>query len=102
LGVAEAIAFTKWDERIGGSLLHLHTKFTGEGLMLYAWTILAKMAQDERFCPRLAPDYESRAMGCYSRQFMGRLSLPTCSIKFAVRTNFGTKAKRRSRIFIWH
>jgi hypothetical protein len=100
--VAEAIAFTKWDERIGGSLLHLHTKFTGEGLMLYAWTILAKMAQDERVCPRLAPDYGPRAMGRYSRQFMGRLSLPTCSIKFAVRTNFGTKAKRRSRIFIWH
>jgi len=77
-------------------------KFTGEGLMLDAWTILAKMAQDERVCPRLAPDYESRAMGCYSRQFMGRLSLLTCSIKFALRTNFGTKASMRSRIFIWH
>jgi hypothetical protein len=41
-------------------------KFTGEGLILDAWTILAKMAQDERVCPRLAPDYEPRAMGCYS------------------------------------
>jgi hypothetical protein len=77
-------------------------KFTGEGMMLDAWTILAKMAQNERVCPRLAPDYESRAMGCYSRQFMGRLSLLTCSIKFALWTNFGTKAKRCSRIFIWH
>ena len=92
----------KWDERIGGSLLHLRMKFTGEGLMLYAWTILAKMAQDERVCQRLAPDFEPRAMGCYSRQSMCRLSLLTCSIKFAVRTNFGTKAKRHSRIFIWH
>jgi len=92
----------KWDERIGGSLLHLHMKFTGEGLRLDAWTILAKMVQDERVCPRLAPDYEPRAMGCYSRQFMGRLSLLTTSIKFAVLTNLGTKAKRRSRIFSWH
>ncbi len=92
----------KWDERIGGSLLHLRMKFTGEGLMLYAWTILAKMAQDEHVCPRLAPDYEPRVMGCHSRQFMGRLSLLTSSIKFAVRTNFRTKAKRCSRIFIWH
>jgi hypothetical protein len=102
LGVAEAIALKKWDARIGGSLLHLDMKFTGEGLMLDFWTILAKMAQDQRVCPRFAPDYKPRAMGHYSRQFTGCLSLLTCSIKFALRTNFGTKAKRCSRIFIWH
>jgi hypothetical protein len=50
----------KWEAR--ADRFHSRVEITGEGLMLGAGTLLAKMAQDERGRSRFALDDEPRAM----------------------------------------
>jgi hypothetical protein len=52
----------RWSERSCAGALHPHLEITGEGLVLGAGTILAKMGGDSKGSPELSLDDERRIM----------------------------------------
>ena len=76
-------------------------EISGEGLMLGAGTVLAGMARDERGRPRLALDDEPRVLALLATAYERPVEAYVLSQMRRRGASVGTRARRRSPIFIW-